>query len=128
MFWQSQSQSDYFTSIVRITWSRGSVGQTTLGQLDIPVVLEVLLSDRPPVPTVNALIPLQSSLALVELDQDRGVSNVDENVHGDGENDEGQDEIDRRGVTQNALDVTSEPLVYNQENDQQSKPHFTCRI
>ena len=41
------------------------------------------------VATVNALIPLQSSFAFVELDQDGGVGHVDQDIHEDGEDDKG---------------------------------------
>ena len=63
----------------------------------------------PPEAAINALILLQSSLSLVELYQDGGVGDIDQDVHEDSEDDEGQDEIDWRGVAKNALNVTSEP-------------------
>ena len=73
-------------------------------------MLQMLLRDDvTPEAAVNALILLQSSLALVELDQDGGVGHIDQDVHGNGQDDEGQDQIDWRGVTKNALNVTSEP-------------------
>ena len=99
-----------FYQLESLTRSGGSIGQTALGQLDVPVMLQMLLRDDvPPEAAVNALILLQSSLALVELDQDGGVGHVDQDVHGDGQDDEGQDQVDWRGVTKNALNVTSEP-------------------
>ena len=93
-----------------LTRSGGSICQTALGELDVPVMLQMLLRDDvTPEAAVNTLILLQSSLALVELDQDGGVGHIDQDVHGDGQDDEGQDQIDGRGVTKNALNVTSEP-------------------
>ena len=93
-----------------LTRSGCSVGQTALGQLDVPVMLQMLLRDDvTPEAAVNTLILLQSSLALVELDQDGGVGHIDQDVHGNGKDDEGQDQIDWRGVTKNALNVTSKP-------------------
>ena len=72
------------------------------------------------VATVNALIPLQSSFAFVELNQDGGVGHVDQDIHEDGEDDEGQDEIYWRGMTKNTLDVTGEPSDYKSETFRQS--------
>ena len=68
----------------------------------------------------SALIPLQSSFAFVELDQDGSVGHVDQNVHEDGKDDKGQDEIYWRGMTKNALYVTSEPSDYKSETFRQS--------
>ena len=88
-----------------------------------------LCDDIESIATVNALIPLQSSFAFVELDQDGGVGYVDQNVDEDGEDDKGQDKSYWRGMTENALDVTGEPS--HCKSDLQAirlYQHYTCRI
>ena len=72
-------------------------------------MVHVFSGKTPPKTTVNALILLQSSLALVELDKDDGVGDIDEEVDGDSQDDEGQDEVYWGRVTENALNVAGKP-------------------